>query len=64
MPYAIARLIGGHAAPGGFRFDLKARNGETIAQSETYTRKASALKGIKSVRKNAKKAKLRDETQK
>ena len=47
---------------GGFRFDLKARNGETIAQSETYTRKASALKGIKSVRKNAKKAKLRDET--
>jgi uncharacterized protein len=49
---------------GGFRFDLKARNGETIAQSETYTRKASALKGMKSVRKNAKKAKLSDETTK
>ena len=47
---------------GGYRFDLKARNGETIAQSDTYTAKASALKGIKSVRKNAKKAKLRDET--
>ena len=49
---------------GGYRFDLKARNGETIAQSDTYTAKASALKGIKSVRKNAKKAKLRDETRK
>jgi uncharacterized protein YegP (UPF0339 family) len=49
---------------GGYNFVLKARNGETIAQSETYTAKASALKGIKSVRKNAKKAKLRDETRK
>ena len=47
---------------GGYNFVLKARNGEAIAQSKTYTAKASALKGIKSVRKNAKKAKFRDET--
>ena len=37
---------------------------EQLAQSEPYTAKASTLKGIKSVRKNAKKAKLRDETRK
>jgi hypothetical protein len=47
---------------GGYHFVLKARNGETIAQSETYRSKASAKKGIHSVRKNAKKAKLSDET--
>jgi hypothetical protein len=47
---------------GGYHFVLNARNGLTIAQSQTYTSKASALKGIHSVRKNAKKAKVTDET--
>ncbi|MGG7464900.1 MULTISPECIES: YegP family protein [unclassified Plantibacter] len=38
---------------GGYRFNLKASNGEIIASSESYVAKASALKGIESVRKNA-----------
>ncbi|MCB5292353.1 hypothetical protein BJQ90_01788 [Arthrobacter sp. SO3] len=35
---------------GGFRFRLKAGNGEPIATSESYKTKASALNGIESVR--------------
>lgn len=38
---------------GEFRFRLKARNGEIIAVSEGYTKKASCMHGIESVRKNA-----------
>ena len=38
---------------GEFRFRLKARNGEIIATSESYPAKASCLKGIESVKKNA-----------
>lgn len=38
---------------GGFRFRLKAGNGEAIATSESYKTKAGALNGIESVRKNA-----------
>ena len=38
---------------GGYRFRLKAGNGETIASSESYTTKAAALKGIDSVKNNA-----------
>ncbi len=38
---------------GEFRFRLKARNGEIIAVSEGYVKKASCLNGIESVRKNA-----------
>lgn len=37
---------------GGYRFRLKAGNGETIASSESYTTKAAALGGIESVKKN------------
>ncbi|OSK26858.1 hypothetical protein EALG_00625 [Escherichia coli TA144] len=36
-----------------FRFVLKAGNGETILTSELYTSKASAEKGIASVRSNS-----------
>ncbi len=43
---------------GEFRFRLKARNGEIIAQSEAYTAKASCLKGIESVRTNAPEAEI------
>jgi len=32
-------------------FILVAKNGETIAQSEGYTRKENALKGIKAVKR-------------
>lgn len=38
-----------------FRFVLKAGNGETILTSELYTSKASAEKGIASVRSNSRK---------
>ena len=48
---------------GGFRFDLKARNGETIA-SRRPIRGRRPRSRIKSVRRNAKEAKLRDETRK
>jgi uncharacterized protein YegP (UPF0339 family) len=41
------------AKNGEFKFVLKAANGETIATSETYKSKASAMNGIDSVKKNA-----------
>lgn len=47
----------------GFTFNLKAKNKETIATSETYNTKDSCKRGIKSVIKNAK-AKVEDQTQK
>lgn len=34
----------------GFRFELKAGNGENIATSEVYETKAACLKGIESIR--------------
>lgn len=43
---------------GEFRFRLTARNGEVIASSEGYKSKASCLKGVESVRKNAPDAKV------
>ena len=36
----------------GFKFDLKAGNGEVIATSEVYTTKAACLKGVDSVKAN------------
>lgn len=47
---------------GGFRFNLKAGNGEVIAVSETYTALDSCKNGIESVRKNAVEAKMEDQT--
>ncbi|MDF2506689.1 MAG: hypothetical protein K0Q52_548 [Microbacterium sp.] len=38
---------------GGYRFRLKAGNGEIIATSESYTTKSAAVSGIDSVRRNA-----------
>lgn len=38
---------------GAFRFRLKAANGEVILASEGYKQRASALKGIESVRRNS-----------
>ena len=46
----------------GFKFDLKAGNGEVIATSEVYTTEQGCLNGIESVRKNAVDAKLEDQT--
>jgi uncharacterized protein len=39
---------------GGFRFNLKAANGQTILTSEQYASKAGADNGIKSVKENSK----------
>ncbi len=36
----------------GFKFDLKAGNGEVIATSEVYTTKSACLNGIESVKNN------------
>ncbi|MBQ9993393.1 MAG: YegP family protein [Clostridia bacterium] len=38
---------------GEIRFRLKARNGEIIATGEGYRAKASCLKGVESIRRNA-----------
>ena len=46
----------------GFKFDLKAGNGETIATSEVYTSEQGCLGGVESVRKNAAVANLEDQT--
>lgn len=45
----------------GYKFDLKAPNGQTIATSEVYRTRAACQKGIDSVRKNASGAKLEDQ---
>ncbi len=47
---------------GKFRFRLKAGNGQIIAVSEAYESKASAVNGIKSVKRNAADAKVDDQT--
>ena len=40
------------ATKAGFRFNLKAGNGEIIATSETYASEKSCIRGIESVRTN------------
>jgi uncharacterized protein YegP (UPF0339 family) len=47
---------------GQFRFNLVAGNGQTVATSETYTRKASALETIASIQMNAGAATVDDDT--
>lgn len=46
----------------GIKFDLKATNGQVILTSEVYKAKASCLKGIASVAKNAPIAAVEDQT--
>ena len=41
------------AVPSGFKFNLKADNGEVIAASEVYDTHAACIKGVESVRKAA-----------
>ena len=43
---------------GEFRFRLKAKNGQIIASGEGYSKLDSCLKGVASVQKNAKDAKI------
>ena len=46
----------------GFHFSLKAGNGEVIGTSEIYTTEKACLNGIESVKKNAAKATVEDQT--
>ena len=48
--------------PSGVKFDLYAVNGQTILTSEVYRTAAACRKGIESVRKNAPKADIEDQT--
>jgi hypothetical protein len=47
---------------GEFRWRLRADNNQIIASGEGYTSKAGCKNGIESVRKNAPKAKIEDQT--
>ena len=47
---------------GEFRWRLRADNNQIIASGEGYTSKAGCKNGIESVRKNAPKAKIDDQT--
>ena len=49
-------------AAGEYRFKLIAANGQTIAVSQGYNAKESALNGIESVKKNAPGAVIDDKT--
>lgn len=49
--------------PSGLKFDLYAANGKSILTSEVYTTIHACRKGIESVRKNAPRAKLEDQTE-
>ena len=46
----------------GFKFNLKAGNGEIIAVSEIYTSESTCLNGVESVRKNAPEAPVEEQT--
>ena len=47
----------------GWKFNLKAANGETVATSEVYTTKAACLRGAQSVAKHAPTAPCADLTE-
>lgn len=49
---------------GKFHFNLEAKNGEVILSSQMYASKASAVKGLESVGKNAPEAPIEDQTAK
>jgi uncharacterized protein len=48
-----AKFVLKKGSTGKFRFNLVATNGQVIATSEAYESKASAIKGIESVKRNA-----------
>jgi uncharacterized protein len=57
-----AKFVLKKGSTGKFRFNLVATNGQIIATSEAYESKASALKGIESVKRNAPTAEVDDQT--
>jgi uncharacterized protein YegP (UPF0339 family) len=59
-----AKFVLKRATNGKFRFTLVATNGQVIATSEIYESRASALKGIDSLKRNAPTAQLDDQSEK
>jgi uncharacterized protein YegP (UPF0339 family) len=57
-----AKFVLKKGSTGKYRFNLLATNGQVIATSEAYESKASALKGIESVKRNAPTAEVDDQT--
>jgi uncharacterized protein len=57
-----AKFVLKKGSTGKFLFNLVATNGQVIATSEAYESKASAIKGIESVRRNAPNAEIDDQT--
>lgn len=51
-----------HETKSGFRFNLKAGNGEIILVSEQYTTERACLNGIESVRKSSAPGRVEDQT--
>ncbi len=49
----MGKFVIKNSSDGGFRFTLKAGNGEIILTSENYTTKAACENGINSVRSNS-----------
>lgn len=49
--------------PTGVKFDLRAPNGQVILTSEVYASRAACRKGIESIRKNAPKAHVENQTE-
>jgi uncharacterized protein len=57
-----AKFVLKKGSTGKYRLNLVATNGQVIATSEAYESKASALKGIESVKRNASSAEVDDQT--
>ena len=58
----MGKFVISTAKSGGFKFNLKAGNGEVIATSQVYKSLASCKNGIASVQKNASVAATEDQT--
>lgn len=57
-----AKFVVKKGTTGKFHFNLVASNGETVATSESYQSRDSALKGIDAVRRAAADAVIDDQT--
>jgi uncharacterized protein YegP (UPF0339 family) len=62
--HMAAKFVLKKGSTGKFRFNLVATNGQVIATSEAYESKASAIKGIESVKRHAPNAEIDDQTDK
>ena len=49
--------------PTGFKFDLRAENGQTVASSEVYSARSGCLRGIEAVRRCAARSRVADLTE-